>query len=146
MKKVLVAALGALTLAGCASSEWQPEKEFDMSTSLLAGNTYIITHLNGVEVPEPYSATMKFHEDRVTGRGFCNSFSAIYDEDYQGDIVIDQVLFTQRACSEEAMNLDHDFSKSLQEFLVFRPTPVGFTATSETGSFQIMEYDFVEKQ
>lgn len=144
MKKVLVAALGALTLAGCAS-EWQPEQDFDMSAKLLEGNTYIITHLNGVEVPEPYSATMKFSEERVTGRGFCNSYSATYDEDFQGDIVIDQVLFTQRACSEEAMSLDTTFSKALQEYLVFKPTPVGFKATSETGSFEIMEYDFVEK-
>lgn len=145
MKKILVAALGALTLAGCASSEWEPKTEFDMSTDLLSGNTYIITHLNDVEVPEPFSATIKFHEDRVTGRGFCNSFSATYNEDYQGDIIVEQVLFTQRLCSEEAMNLDMEFSKSLEEYLVFRPTPVGFVAKSETGSFQIMEYDFVEK-
>lgn len=145
MKKVLVAALGALTLAGCASSDWQPKEEFDMSVKLLEGKEYIITHLNDVEVPEPYSATIKFHEGRFTGRGFCNSFSAVYDEDFQGDIIVEQVLFTQRACSEEAMNLDSTFTKSLEEYLVFKPTPVGFVAKSETGSFQIMEYDFVEK-
>lgn len=117
--------IGSETVSGCGGD---PE-------SLLAGEVWRVTHVDGVEVPGPRAVTMEFDGDgRLSGQAPCNRYSAPYQMTGEG-IVLGQGVSTRMACAPELMELEQSFLTLIQGSL---PASIDDEGTLNLGEGRII--------
>lgn len=76
---------------------------------LFTGDPWRIVAMDGQEIAEDQHGSLQFdRQDRVTGRAFCNRFSAAYNLTGEG-LSIGQAAGTKMACEPVAMALEQRF-------------------------------------
>lgn len=111
MKKLLLTALTATFIAGCAM---QPEQEAAISMDQLIGQEWVVEDINNQGIIDSSRVTLNFtDEGRVAGEASCNRYFAGYSVDGQ-TLKIEQAASTMMACPEALMTQERRFLDALQ--------------------------------
>lgn len=104
MRRVLLIGVLAILLAACGGS-----------TASLAGPTWTVTAMPGVDVQPTVTITALFGSDgMVSGSGGCNNYSAAYTVN-GSSLTIQAPAATMMSCSEEINQQESDYFFLLED-------------------------------
>jgi heat shock protein HslJ len=113
---VIVFAIAALALAGCAFSDLT-----DDVTPDLDGSAWSLTGWAERKVdPVPFRITMRFADDRVSGRSGVNSFAGAYTRGPATAFAVGDLATTEMAGPPEAMQAEATFRSLLARVRTYR--------------------------
>lgn len=67
-----------------------------------------VTAMSGAAIPADVEATFEFDRERITGRAFCNRFSAAIEREGP-ELTVGRAASTRMACPQPLMDLERTF-------------------------------------
>jgi heat shock protein HslJ len=103
------------SLQGNQLNEGDVKMTETLSLDVLNGTDWVLTHTDReTPVAEGIEITLAFSDERVSGKGACNRYSAGIEEGGNaGDIRIGQSMGTMMACPEELMKAEREYLEQL---------------------------------
>ena len=119
MKRIYPIALALLATVLCLSCGTRKSSK-EINLAQLDGSSWILTHMDGIEVNEDIvqTATISISRARISGQASCNSYGAEFFAYPDVRVRIGDLMSTLMACNN--MMYEHIFLAALREAKAFR--------------------------